>query len=145
LGIHDLLGGEDDAGNGRRNRRCTCRIGLDRQSCVCRSPDHFNVIASGQRQHEIDRHQAVTINTAMPLLNAQTSIRIRHITSAAAIILAQPNIHIMNLRICVNKLNRERQAVDACVRKSNATAGSNRNAIIGQIIAVKRDRICSIS
>ena len=103
---------------------------------VGRGPNHFDVIASGQLQHKVDGHQAIAINAAMTLLNAKARVAVRHVTRAAAVVLTQPDVHVMDLRVGVHKLNGERQTVDASICKGDAAARSNADPIIVGVGAV---------
>lgn len=42
---------------------------MNRDLSICGCPNHLNIIGSSQAEDEINRHQAIAINAAMPLLN----------------------------------------------------------------------------
>lgn len=77
----------------------------------------------------------------MPLLNTQLRVAVRHVARAAAVVLAQPHVDVVNLCVCVDKLDREREAVHARVGERNATARHDADAAVIGICAVKRDGI----
>jgi hypothetical protein len=78
---------------------------LDRQRSVGRRPNHLDVVVGQNLQHEIDGHQAVAIDAAMFLLNAQPRVAVGHVARGATVILAEPDVHVMDLAVSVHKLD----------------------------------------
>jgi hypothetical protein len=93
---------------------------LDRYVGIRYRPNHFDVICRRQLQHKVDGHQTIAVDAAVALLNTQPAIGIRNIARASRIVLPQPHVDIVNLRVGVDELNRKRQAVSSRLRERDA-------------------------
>ena len=75
---------------------------------------------------------------------AELGIAVRDIAGAPTVIFTQPDIDVVDLRIGVNKLNRDRQAIDTRVAKSNTASRRDRDTIVVEIVTVESYRICRV-
>jgi hypothetical protein len=75
----------------------------------------------------------------MFLLNAEPRVAVRNIARRAAVVLAQPDVNVVDLVVGVHELDRERQAVDARVGKRDPRAADDADPVVVGVIAVQRD------
>ena len=106
---------------------CLC---MDVCSCVAGRPDQLDVVRRRQLEDEVHRSDHVALNAAMAGDDAELAIAISHVATCAAVVLAEPHVDVVNLRVGIAELNREREAVDPRMVNRDPAIGDHIDATV---------------